>query len=157
VLPARRPMSAAGRAVIGTVLTTIAVLLCGAHFVWHRRTVQDMQAETQRLQEPAQMQASLQARIKTLEAKRAEVQQQHDSLAKQTRTLEGQRGKLAELLAALAAAKADDLVIQKIDSASGEPCVCGLCLQPELADELASRLARTLIGLGWDVQSAQKR
>lgn len=153
----RRPLSNGRRKVIAAALALVVAAGCFAHQRWLDQSAQAAKAETQAALEPGKKLADLQKRRKDLEPKRVELQVQAKQLEDSTELLRVQRKRLAQMLTSLSVHKAEDLLVQKIDTDSGEPCIRGVCLHPELADHFASKLAAALFELGWEVQSPRKQ
>lgn len=138
-------------------LAVASLALCVLIFwVWSWR-IRTTQAETAILQEPARRLPELQKQLSESEKQRTELKQETDRLKRGLARLANQRERPARLLALLAEHAPEELLIQKIDSNDGEPHIRGVCLRPELADQLASALAERLRPYGWEVQAHRKQ
>ena len=162
VTPAPIPLSSGQRRGIAGLVGLVALGLCCAHYyLWLGRGIQWANGERVRHQEPAGRLAQLEKQLKDVETRANSVKEEAGKFQHCADKLTAQRKRLARLLSSLARHQHDDLLVQKIDNESGEPRIQGMCLQPELADDFASWLARELRSTstlpdGWDVMTPRK-
>ena len=121
------------------------------------RRIKAASAESNQLQEPARRLPDVQKQVANLEAKRDTMKQEIEQLNHSAARLTKQRERLARLLVCLAENSSEDLLVQRIDSDTGDPRIHGVCLKPELADQFAKTLAEKLRPFGWEVQAPEKQ
>jgi hypothetical protein len=155
VRPAPRPLSTASRLAIAGCLALAIGGLCAAHYTYVRKFQLDpARAEVQRLRGPVQQMALVDQQAGKLEKDLAEMHKQCDGLREANETLHAQRHRVARLLAALGEHRPEDLLIQKIEGNIGEPVIHGVCLTENMANQLASRLGRSLAP-DWQIRATK--
>lgn len=161
IRPPQRPMSDASRRMTAVVLGLIAAILCtGVHLgVKHYQDGLERQAAL--LRGPAQQLAQFKKDGAKLRSRRDDLKKAcgtiTDDLAHYQQVMQSQRQRLSVLLTVLARCGSDETVIRKIDGAEDEIVLHGVCMQPELATELAGTLAKTLGPQSWQVQPPNKK
>ena len=155
VKPAPRPLPAGMIGGIAAGLAVAAALLCYTHS-WAVELFQlrPAQAEVKRLEAPQQLLAQLDQRIAQLGKEEGELSKEVTGLRQVNEAMAAQRQRLARLLAALSELPADDVFVQRIEGAAGQPTIHGVCLKENEANQLATRLAKTLAG-DWTVHETR--
>jgi len=155
VRPAPKPVPSSMIAGIAAGLAVAAALLCYAHS-WAVELLQlrPARAEVKRLEEPQRLLTQLDQRIAQLDKEQVALSKEVDGLRQVNNALLAQRQRLARLLGALADLPADDLFVQRIEGDAGQPTIHGLCLKENQANQLATRLAKTLAG-DWTVKETR--
>jgi hypothetical protein len=155
--PARKPMSTLARQLIAFGMAALALAICWASHTSLDGALQRLNAETKAAQQPAKKLAEVQKQVQELQVKHKEMEAQAANLGKATAALKTQRQRLARLLTCLSEQQMEHLQINKIDAEAGEPRLFGVCLQPEMADQFANRLAQPLAEQGWEVLTPKKQ
>jgi Tfp pilus assembly protein PilN len=160
VAPPRRPLSAGKLWAVAAAVALFGVAVCVGHYKYlqHREGV--LAAEIASLKEPKQELEDATKKADGLDKQLTEIRQQ---TAEQRENLEyfqqvmlAQRRRFARLLAVLARQSNDGLLIQAVEGDGTEVTVHGICLAPELANRLATRLNQELASLGWQVDPPEK-
>ncbi len=157
IRPAPRPLSVGQRRGIAVALAIAVLVLCFAHYQVCDWRIKAASTESNQLQEPARRLPELQKQVANFEAKRDTMKQEIEQLNHSAARLTKQRERLARLLVCLAENSSEDLLVQRIDSDTGDPRIHGVCLKPELADQFARTLAEKLRPFGWEVQAPKKQ
>lgn len=158
IRPLPVPLTTGQRRGIAAGIAVAVLGLCLAHYyLWLTPGIQLASAGRERFLEPQKRLTEFQKQTKDLETRHDKLKQQTEELQRGADRLTAQRERLARLLTGLAEYKADDLLVQKIDNQGSEPRIHGVCLQPELADQLARALSDHLRPYGWEVQTPAKK
>ncbi len=154
--PVRKPLSVGVYWTIAIGLAFLMIVACGALHYWLDGTVQATNSELKHLQDHTKDMTEVKKQVDELKSKQMDLQTQIEKLEKSLRVLGTHRQRLAKLLTTLREIHPPDLYVEKIEVEAGEPRLRGHCLQPELADQFANRLAQALLDQGWEVQSPKK-
>jgi hypothetical protein len=160
VAPPRRPLSAGKLWAVAAAVTLFTVAVCVGHYKYlqHREGV--LEAEIAALEEPKQELEDAKETADGLDKQVTELRQQtaeqRDNLEYFQRVMIAQRRRFAWLLAVLARQADDGVLIQQVEGDGVEVTVHGICLAPELANRLATRLSQELASLGWQVEPPEK-
>lgn len=152
---APKPVSAQSQVLMSFALAAVVAAGC---FALHQKTqaeVAALQAETNRIKDQRERFEGFEEEIKKksdelkkLTTGQTEIEQ---NLERYEAAIFAQRARIAKLLGALAAARPDHLMIEKIEHAGGRLAIVGTSLGPESANELAVLLQREVGSLGWRV------
>jgi hypothetical protein len=156
VRPAPLPLSAGTRRAVSLGLALLVAAMCYGVQTWMTRAIAAANAERAVLDQPRARLAELQKQTKEAEGKRDAAVKEAADLQRAAVRLAGQRDRLVHLLVCLAEQRTEHLLVQKIDTDSGEPHIYGVCLEPELADQFARQLAEKL-GAEWEVLTPKKQ
>jgi hypothetical protein len=156
VRPTRQPLSTEARRGIAVGLAALVLVGCGAFHLFLDQTLQNANAEIKQAQEPESQRKSMDSRLQGLRAKQKDVQARIENLEKALKVLGTQRQRLTTLLTTLGTHHPEHLYVEKMEAENGEPQLRGRCLEPELADQFASKLSQCLLAQGWEVQAPRK-
>jgi hypothetical protein len=154
--PPKKPMSAGVRYAISVGLAVAVLLCCGSvHYALDSAVKRDG-AELKRFQDQGKKLADLQKQVEDHKTKQKELEKEKDHLEKTMKVLAMHRQRLARFMTTLKELYPEHLYVEKIEVESGEPRLRGHCMQPELADQFANKIAAALLEQGWEVQTSDK-
>jgi hypothetical protein len=154
--PAKKPLSAGMRRTIAVGLAVLVLSCCAAFHYWLDESVGHSSAQLKHIQDQGKQLADLQKKVEEQKSKQKDIQRDKDNLEKSMRVLATHRQRLARFMATLFELYPQELYVEKIEVEAGEPRLRGHCLQPELADQFANKIASALLEHGWEVQSSNK-
>jgi hypothetical protein len=156
VKPPRRPMSVGQRRGLAVAFGLIAAIACASHYILLDGSIKNTQDRLRAANEPGQRLSAMQKQYKEFQAKAEQSKTHKEKLDWQIVRLDSQRQRLARLFACFCEHCPEDLFVEKIENHGGEPCVFGVCWEPELADQLANKLSHVLPECGWKVETPKK-
>jgi hypothetical protein len=160
IRPAKRPLSAGKLRGIAAALSLVALLICVLHYIATQNQKRNRVAQTQELVKPKQEFDSLKTQGVELETERTSLADEVATLRRNIlqcdRVLDSQRRRFARLLGTLARRGPEGVVVQRIDGTGDEVTVHGICLRPELANQLAVDLDDAVRPLGWHAEPPDK-
>jgi len=152
----RRPMSVGQRRGLAVAFAVLTAVVCAAHSTWLNARLADAQASLRAANAPAQKLATLQKQLKEFQSKSDQNKALQEKLSLQIAHFDLQRQRLAHLFTCFCEHCPEHLFVEKIENHAGEPRVFGVCWEPELADQFASKLAQVLPDCGWTVETPKK-
>lgn len=156
IRPPARVLPKRTYAAVAAALAAVVLAACVAHGTWNKNRLASATVEVERLQTMRQESSRLAKRAEILEAQIKELTGGQDA-AGTGDDKRRQQCRVGSLLAALGSQGCPDRVITRLRcEGQGGVTVEGLCLRPELADNLAVDLGRLVAAKGWDVRGAQK-
>ena len=166
LLPEKKPMSTQTRVAISMLIAVFIAGICGLHYMVTVMQTQFCEAEAKRLDQPKQTLALDKQMLEKLNSEISElepsVQKLENELSVAERTLVRYRGRLAQLLQALATFSEDQILLQSIqnDSKSKQRqdsfVLSGICLDAASANRLANLLSVELDNAGWLFMPAEQ-
>ena len=156
VKPPRRPMSVGQRRGLAVAFGLIAAIACASHYMLLDASIKNTQEHLRAANGPGQKLGAMQKQYKDFQAKSEQSKTQKEKLDWQIARFDSQRQRLARLFACFCEHCPEDLFVEKIENHGGEPCVFGMCWEPELADQLANKLSQVLPECGWKVETPKK-
>ncbi len=158
--PPKRPLSAGRRRGLAVLLSLVALAVCVGQHVFIQSKCEDLQAKIKALHQPRKEFDRLVKQSDKLEKDKAELDGEvgtlRGNIEQFDRVLQAQQRRFARLLAALAEQGSDGILVQRIEGAGDEITIHGICLRPELANQLAAGLEESVAPLGWQAEPSDK-
>ncbi len=154
------PMSTQSRMAMGVSLSIIAVLICVGHYLLMNHQTAGLKDKIAKVTQPQEKYDRLSKEVGALEKQADELTEKHSRLDESLRQWHElfitQKMRHLQLLTALAKSRQDGLIIQSIENESGSVKLTGVCLHPQMANELTNKLYQQLSHSGWRVTPATK-
>jgi cell division protein FtsL len=161
IRPAKRPLSAGKLRAVALMTSLAAILVCAAHHLAMQHHKRNLVVQTESLAEPRRELDSLDKQADDLNKERetlhAEVATLRGNLTLCDRVLETQQRRFARLLGALAEQGPKEIVVLRIEGSGDGVAIEGICLRPELANQLAAELDEAVRPLGWQSEPPDKQ
>ena len=161
IKPPTVPMSVQGRTTMAVVLTSLALLLCLGNYFYITHQESKLKRLTAAAEQPQKKLNRLTKEVGELEQQVKTLEESRDDLDSELRNWHElfitQKMRHMQLLTALAKSRPEQLIIKQIDSDSGNMKLSGICLHPQMANELSNKLHQQLSHYGWKVNPATKQ
>lgn len=158
---AKKRVSAQQLNTITAAACGVTIAICALHFIWISLAQQSMTARLSDARQVSTQITNAKRDLAKLEQDKQKLQsevltqtQSHDQMLL---TQQAHRQRWAKLLRLLAKHSPENLVVQNIDQDQDNVKISGVCLEPQLANELAAGLTEHLIALGWQVHPPEKK
>ncbi len=158
--PPPRPMPTSFRVALAVLVALLVAGACFAHATLLGQRHDTLRAELLRARERTTTSRALQRSLRDVERELAEADAQLSQLERSEQRLRSSvelaRTRLPAILEAIAAQRPEDMVLQSLYTDREGMHLAGLCLGPELPDQLALALEGTASAYGWSVNQARK-
>lgn len=161
IRPQKKPVSSRQLNVITAIACGVTIMLCALHFVWidfAERSISSQAGDARQISTQITQAKRDLAQLKQDEQQlQTEVRELSQSRDQMRSTERAHRQRWAQLLRLLAQNSPADLVVQNIDYKQDQVVISGICLEPQLANQLAAGLTEHLAPYGWRVQPPEKK
>lgn len=157
----KKPISSRQLNTITAIACGLTILACAAHFIWLDLSIRDLSTQAGQSREISSQITKAERELSELQRKQSLLQTKVRELTVSQElihsTQKAHRLRWSRLLEVLPRFTPRHLVIQRIDHDKDEVKLSGLCLEPQLANQLAAGLTEHLTPYGWQVHPPQKK